>query len=278
MLIPIDNLKDLRYGGAVNEDLITHIEDLGLSQKEARVYLANLMLGAATVQQIAEQSGIKRVTTYVILESLNNLGLVSQSTKGKKTFFVAEDPTQLRRLLQKKEQSIKDQKSQFESILPELSKLKNLPTDSPNVRFYDTAEGIRTVVGSFLSSHHDHDVTTAYGISNLDQLDEFFPDIAAQDANPDRLSSGLASKFLYTSKRGAIIKDNDTAKKRVSRYVPPDKYPINGDLSILGDNVVIISMTGTKPIAITIRSHEIAKSMLALFELAWQAAAEFNKT
>src|SRR6185369_9751717 len=103
-----------------------------------------LMLGPATVQKIADQSGIKRVTTYVILESLNNLGLVSQSTKGKKTYFVAEEPSQLRRLLQKKEQAIKEQQSHFDAILPELNQLKTLPTESPNVRFYDTAEGIRT--------------------------------------------------------------------------------------------------------------------------------------
>src|SRR4051812_25054594 len=94
-----DNYLDICYDTPMNDELIASIEDLGLSQKEARVYLANLMLGPATVQKIADQSGIKRVTTYVILESLNNLGLVSQSTKGKKTYFVAEEPSHLRRLL-----------------------------------------------------------------------------------------------------------------------------------------------------------------------------------
>ena len=154
----------------MNDELIASIEDLGLSQKEARVYLANLMLGPATVQKIADQSSIKRVTTYVILESLSNLGLVSQSTKGKKTYFVAEEPAQLRRLLQKKEQAIKEQQKSFDAILPELNDLKSLPTESPNVRFYDTAEGIRGVIGSFLSSHINKDIKVVYGISNLDQL------------------------------------------------------------------------------------------------------------
>jgi sugar-specific transcriptional regulator TrmB len=51
----------------MNEELIGQIEELGLSNKEARVYVANLMLGPAGVQQIADASGIKRVTTYVIL-------------------------------------------------------------------------------------------------------------------------------------------------------------------------------------------------------------------
>ena len=193
----------------MNDELIANLEDLGLSQKEARVYLANLMLGAATVQKIADQSGIKRVTTYVILESLNNLGLVSQSTKGKKTYFVAEEPSQLRRLLQKKEQAIQEQQKNFDAILPELNELKTLPTESPNVRFYDTAEGIRSMMASFLSAHQREGVKIVYGISNLDQLYGFFPEFKAAGGNPDRLKSRIPSKFIYTTKQGPIMKPND---------------------------------------------------------------------
>lgn len=275
MLIAIDNVTNLSYLEAVNEDLITHIEDLGLSQKEARVYLANLMLGAATVQQIAEQSGIKRVTTYVILESLNNLGLVSQSTKGKKTFFVAEDPTQLRRLLQKKEQSIKDQKTQFEQVLPELAKLKNLPTDSPNVRFYDTAEGIKTIMASFLENS-SRDVAELYGMSNLDQVYAFFPEFRPAFGNPERTRAGIHSRFIYTSQEGPILKPTDKERNRESRFVPLDKYPLTGDVTIVGDNIVMLSLIGNKPIGITIKSAELSKSFKAIFDLAWTSADRYN--
>src|SRR4051812_6506264 len=100
----------------MNEQMIRQIEEFGLSEKEARVYLASLMLGPAGVQRIADQAGIKRVTTYVILESLIHVGLVSQSLRGKKTFFVAEDPVSLQRLLEKKQREIADQQRQFDSI------------------------------------------------------------------------------------------------------------------------------------------------------------------
>ena len=171
------------------------IEDLGLSKKEARVYVANLMLGPATVQKIADHADIKRVTTYVILESLAGLGLVSHSNQGKKTYFTAEDPISLRRLLQKKEQQVAEQKTSFEGILPELQKLKNLPAESPNVRFYEGAEGIKSIFSSFYASHAD-EVDMVYGMSNLDQLHAFYPEMAQRLSNPERVNYKIPSRFI----------------------------------------------------------------------------------
>ncbi|HSX15144.1 MAG TPA: helix-turn-helix domain-containing protein [Candidatus Saccharimonadales bacterium] len=259
----------------MNDELISSIEDLGLSQKEARVYLANLMLGPATVQKIADQSGIKRVTTYVILESLNNLGLVSQSSRGKKTFFVAEEPKSLQRLLQKKEEAIKEQKSHFQAILPDLDRLINMPVESPNVRFYDTAEGIKTIMASFLESNRE--VGTLYGISNLDQIYAFFPEFRPTLANPHRQAAGIHSKFIYTSQEGPILKATDKESNRESRYVPSNAYPLNGDITIVGDHIVMLSLSGNKPIGITIQSQELAKALKAIFDLAWLSAAKYNQ-
>lgn len=260
----------------MNEQLVSQVEDLGLSQKEARVYVANLMLGPATVQKIADFSGIKRVTTYVILEALVNLGLASQTSKGKKTYFSAEDPAKLLRLLSKKEQEIKEQKHSFEEVLPQLQALKSLPNDSPSVKFYDSAEGIRAVVSSFYAEHKDEKYDQAFGITNADQLHAFFPEIAANQANPARIEVDVASKVIYTSKDGSVFKDTDKQRNRQSRWVPPDKYPLNGDLSIMGNHVIMLSLVGSKPIGVTIESAELARSMKALFDLAWQSAAKYN--
>lgn len=243
-----------------------------MSEKEARIYVANLMLGPATVQKIADQADIKRVTTYVILESLASLGLVSQSNQGKKTYFSAEDPISLRRLLAKKEQQIADQKTSFEGILPELQSLKNMPSESPGVKFYDGAEGIRTVMATFLLSQKQKGVEVVYGISNLDLLHDFFPEIGARSVNPSRLDAGLPSKLIYTTTRGAIYASSDKQMDRESVYVPLDKYPIEGDLTIVGNQIVMLSLSGNKPIGITIESKELAHTMMALFNMAWDGA------
>ncbi|HUC86775.1 MAG TPA: helix-turn-helix domain-containing protein [Candidatus Saccharimonadales bacterium] len=263
----------------MNDELISQIEELGLSNKEARVYTANLMLGPAGVQQIADASGIKRVTTYVILESLVNLGLVSQTSKTKKTLFNAESPENLRRLLEKREQSVQDQKHQLEELLPQLDSLKTLPKDAPGVKFYDSGEGIRTVMKTFIAEARQKGINKIYGMSNIEQLYEFFPEIEAADANPDRLAAGIASQYIYTSKKGPIFKelDLDAKRNRNSRFVPYDKYPLKGDMTIVGDSIAMLSLSGARPMGVVIESKELSQAMRTLFELAWDAAEKFNK-
>lgn len=256
----------------MNEQLISQVEDLGLSNKEARVYVANLMTGPAGVQQIADASGIKRVTTYVILESLVNLGLVSQTSKAKKTLFNAESPENLRRLLEKKEQSLAEQKQSLGDLIPELKHLTSIPQDAPVVKLYDSAEGIQTLVRDYLSEYvKKHGTKTIYGLSNTDRLREFFPHFT-EGANPDRLAAKIESRMIYTSTEGAVMKGSDESHNRTSRYLPPEKFPMNCDFTIIGDSVVMLSLSGNKPIGIAIQSAEIAEGMRVLFNLSWVAA------
>jgi sugar-specific transcriptional regulator TrmB len=256
-----------------DQTLISHIEELGLSNKEARIYVSLLTLGPSPVQRIADQSGIKRVTTYVILESLIGLGLVSQSVKGKKTYLIAEDPANLRRLLEKRERELNEQKHNFEQLLPELQGLKVLPKESPAVKFYDSPDGIKAIMNLFMGQLNP-DIEFAYGFSNLDQLFKFFPEYREASANPIRRRLGVKSHFLYTSSEGPIFQGADEEPNRVSRYLPATVFPMTGDFVIVGDNVLMMSLSGTRPIGVAISSKELSQGLRALFMVAWEAAGK----
>lgn len=61
--------------------MIEKLKNLGLNEKEARVYLAALELGEASVQEIAQKSGVKRVTAHVAIEKLKTEGLLYEEKK-----------------------------------------------------------------------------------------------------------------------------------------------------------------------------------------------------
>jgi len=261
----------------MNEHMLRQLEDMGLSAKEARVYVASIMLGPATVQQIANQADIKRVTTYVILESLSSLGLVGQASHGKKTFFTAEDPISLKGLLDKRELEIQHQKDAFEAFLPDLESLKSIPAETPTVKYYDTTEGIHAVVGSFLLTAVANKTESIYGFSDVDKVEQFFPQIARQQGNPARIQAGIHSRLIYTSERGPIYKPKDQENIRESRHIPGEKYPIKGDLTLAGDSTLFLSLDGDHPFGVAIKSAAVAAVMRTLFDLAWAEADRHNK-
>lgn len=257
-------------------ELISHIEDLGLSNKEARVYVAALSTGPASVQRLADQSGIKRVTVYVVLESLIGLGLISQSTKGKKTVFVPEDPSNLQRLLDKRQLELAGQRKNFDSILPQLTTLGSSPRETATVRLYDSADGIKSLMRTFIKEAVGTEDHAVVGFSNLDQLYAYFPEFRQTHSNPDRLRAGIKSRFLYTSSEGPIMKQFDRETHRVSRWIPQHDFPTQGDFTVVGDHIMMLAFEGNHPTGITIASAELAQGLRTMFDLAWLAADQYN--
>lgn len=172
---------------------------------------------------------------------------------------------------------MEDQKHQLNELLPELSGLKAIPGDAPSVKLYDSAEGIRTVMKTVISEAKAANVQQLYGVSNLDQLHAFFPEIEAAQTNLERVQAGISSKYLYTSSRGPTYSEGDAASLRQSRYVPIDKYPLNGDATIIGSKIVLLALASTRPMGVIITSEALSKSLRGLFELAWEGAKQYNQ-
>jgi sugar-specific transcriptional regulator TrmB len=70
-----------------NTKLTKILTDLGLSEHEALVYLANISLGPTTILKIAQAAEIKRTTVYAVIESLKTKGLINVQIKGFKKLF-----------------------------------------------------------------------------------------------------------------------------------------------------------------------------------------------
>ena len=71
------------------------LKNLGLNDKEARAYAALLELGQTTAYAVAERSGLKRPTVYVVLDELRQKGLVLKIPHVKKQLWSAKSPHQI---------------------------------------------------------------------------------------------------------------------------------------------------------------------------------------
>ena len=248
--------------------MLSNLINLGLSDNEAKVYMAMLELGSATVLEISAKAGVNRPTTYVQIESLKKMGLVSSQMKGKKQLFIAESPDQLEFVIDRERKAIEDKKEELKKILPELASLFSVSGDKPQVRFFEGKEGLMKMQDELLKSKIKEVVgfTTTEGVLNV------FPDHVKNYA-PRRVQKGIKARTIYTDKRGAILKRNDEPMLREAKFVPPDKFPFKSDITIYSDNIAISALEG-KAVGVIITHKELADSFRALFNLLWSSLGE----
>lgn len=239
------------------------LKHLGLSENEAKIYLAMLELGPSVVVEISRKAQINRPTTYVQIESLKKKGLVSTQAKGKKQFFIAESPDKLELLIDSEQKIIEEKKNELNNFLPELLNLFNTYEQRPHVKFFEGKEGVLSLQKEFLKT----DNTPIYGITSLDNVFEIFPEYENTYIKK-RIQKKIHSKTIYTSWKGPILKESDESSLRESKHVEPDKLPLGIDITIFKDKVAIIALRGN--VSGTLIEHkEIADSFRAIFELIW---------
>src|SRR3989344_7022794 len=112
-----------------------YLQDLGLTDKEAAVYLALLQVDGATALDLSKKTKINRSTVYVVIESLSKKGLVSETTIGKKTQFQAEPPERLETYLEYKKTQFEEQSRRIKDVLPEIKSIQRGTGERPVVKY-----------------------------------------------------------------------------------------------------------------------------------------------
>jgi len=142
--------------------LTNALKNIGLTDKEARVYLACLELGNSIVSEISKRAQINRVTTYDILEKLIQKGFINFVTKHKVKYFTATKPDLI----------FSDTKRKFEEFKQALPDLKRLhgETSHPRVRYFEGLAGIKSIYDDTLTSK-----TEILNYANSTEIREYWP-------------------------------------------------------------------------------------------------------
>lgn len=143
------------------------LKDLGLSEGEAKVYLALLRLGESQVNKIKIETKMHRTTIYDFIDKLIKKGLVSYVVKNNVKFFSASHPSNLESL-------IKEKKERLEEALPNLVNLAELEQKSLKVEVFEGFEGFKTVMNKILSQEKEEFLS--FGIDE-EIFDKKFPNL-----------------------------------------------------------------------------------------------------
>src|SRR3989344_2207802 len=82
------------------------LQEFGLSNTEAKIYLALLELGKSKAGAITKKSTVNRTNVYDALERLIKKGLVSYVSENNKKVFGAVGPQRLQEILKDKQERL----------------------------------------------------------------------------------------------------------------------------------------------------------------------------
>ena len=246
------------------------LKQLGISNKQALIYLALLELGQSPMTTIARKANLKRSTTYLIIDELIILSLCSEIIKGKKKFYSATHP---RRLVE----MTRFRNTQAEKILPELVALQNT-AEKPKVRMLEGIEGMHTAYEEAFTSLNNKE--EGLWIGNTGLLQEKFPEVLrlynktlGELRNPkirEIIHGGEASKkWIKDMLKYKISKNHEI------RYAS-DKYTFGKTDQLIVGPKVMTFVLDKEIFVLIVESRENADTQRGIFEMAWMKCEQIT--
>lgn len=240
----------------MDNDLIQILTNLGLSEKESKVYLATMQVGTGVVSQIGQNAKINRVTTYDILEKLKQKGLVSYFTKKKVKYFSALKPTAVLEEFEKRTNSLRLALPKFKRITGEMP--------HPRVRYFEGLEGIKAIYADTLTAKSE-----ILNFSNSEEIRKQWPKYDAEYVQERTKKKIYLRGICPNDKSGEQVHSQDKKYNREMRLMPSDNFDFTNEINIYDDKVAIISFKD-ELIGMIIESNEIANSQRAIFNMCWE--------
>ncbi len=234
--------------------------NIGLTKKEAKVYLSCLEYGSSPVSKISKKARINRVTTYDVLSKLIHKGFVTFYTQKKIRYFSATDPEIISHETSRKAQDLK-------KALPQLKRYYG-KTVHPKVEYFEGIEGIKTLYADSLTSK-----TEILNYSNSKEIRTHWPEYDHEYV-AQRLKRKIYLKGISPDdEHGQIVKSEDHKYHREIRLVPKKEFTFTNEINIYDDKVAISSFKD-ELIGMIIHSQAIADTQRDIFKMAWEYAAK----
>ncbi len=240
------------------------LENVGLSEKEARTYLALLSLDEETPRAIAIKARLKRPTVYAVLEQLQQRGYVSRVKRGNTWHYRALNPYAL----------IEDRFHKYtalEKAVPELLALNANRSSRPEMRVFEGKRGLIQVMEDTLNSS-----TEILAWADMAEITNgLFVDYW-QEYIERRIEIGLWCRMvLCDSKEAREFKKRGADELREAYLVSRKRYPFKNEMNIYDDKICIISHEDL--VGVIIENNNIANSQRSIFRMCFEYAKQLDQ-
>jgi sugar-specific transcriptional regulator TrmB len=251
------------------EDIESVLEEVGLAQAEATVYMA-LLDGAQSAQEIVRFSGEKRPTMYYSLNSLEKRGLVSKTGKEYGNKFQVEPLTRLEELVQKniqKQTDLLDKTRGFKEFYAKKTK-----TQKSLVSYFDSAESVKVAIFNSLYSKEKLIRTIVPAQNFFHEMGEKF----VAEYVKEKTKRKIKTVALWENIPNQKFMDEYYTQLEV-RQMPVDMHNSFDTTIFIYDDKTLYVSPKSEAYAVLIQSTAHSKMMRALFFAVWGNAFVVKK-
>lgn len=239
---------------------ISALEEFGLSEAEAKIYVALLERGPSKTGKIIDGTKLQSSTVYHVLGALGEKGIVSYIFKGKVKWYQAENPEALLAFLEEK-------KRKFEEILPELKAKEKASKQKLSAKVFEGIKGLKAAFNDILISMKKGEEYCFFQFSKEKLLDEEVL-LFLRNYHIKIAEKGIKVKGLAPVAVKKIMKPIYSLPHTRVRFL---KEIIPTGIVVYKDKVMTLDWEDV-PAAFIIQSNAVANSYREFFEEKWKQA------
>jgi HTH-type transcriptional regulator, sugar sensing transcriptional regulator len=237
---------------------ISILEELGLSNAEAKIYLALLELGESKTGKLIDRTKLQSSTVYHILGALLEKGLISYILKGKIKYYQAESPDTLLSFLE-------DKKQKLNKIIPQLKEKERLSKHKQTAKVYEGVKGLQAAYNDILTTMKKGEEYYFFQFPvkklNNKELILFF-----RNYHLKRSAKGIKVRGLASPKLRKITKEVWDMPHTKVRFIEEPAPTV----VVIYKNKVLTLDWKDRPVAFVMESEEIASSYKKFFLEKWK--------
>ena len=256
------------------------ISNLPLSPRAIDIYIYLLKQKKASVQDIAKNLKIDRVSTYKLTEELIEQGLIRRESSRFGAKLLASHPLKLDLLAEEQVSKTTIVSKEIKELLPELLSLQKNNPEETTLHFLEGKEGVTKMYD---------DITNVF--KNDPTLDRENELIAFTNTNlilktvPKGWADGYRRRKFELKLRGKyLVPHDDNWKKYVEdnyekhgmnvytkyRNLPQSNLKIETEISAYANKVSFISLVEKNPCGIIIENKTLANTLKCIFSIMWE--------
>ncbi|MDR1196854.1 MAG: hypothetical protein LBL08_01080 [Candidatus Nomurabacteria bacterium] len=241
---------------------ITILRKAGLTESQAKGYLALIENGELTPAELADKTGESRTNGYMIAEKLEKMGL-AEKTDNKKAAYTPLHPSKIEILAEKRRRIAQKNEQNVKQSIDSLINLFYAHNELPGTRTLQGIDGIKTVFSDTIATGQDIYLLRTIAddtIMGIPFFDKYRIDRSRAKIN----TYALTPRTPYAEK----WQKDGTDKKMLfhQTFYGIDDYTAPVEINVYGDKVALIAY-GETQMATIINSPVIAEAMRQILKL-----------